>query len=194
MDILVGNKKYNVEVAENEEERMKGLQEVIEMDDDEGMLFIFPEPQHVDFWMKDTEIPLDIIFINSDLEVISVKQGEPMSEDFISEDNVQYVLEVNQNSGIEEGDDVILDYEEDDEEDEAAKMYVLGSDGQAQYELVGGERIFSRPNTKVLVSKAKKAYKTKSDSDYKALGRQVFKYLEKQNSNEPEYTSLPDNE
>ncbi len=194
MDILVGNKKYDVEVAENEEERMKGLQEVIEMDDDEGMLFIFPEPQHVDFWMKDTEIPLDIIFINSDLEVISVKQGEPMSEDFISEDNVQYVLEVNQNSGIEEGDDVILDYEEDDEEDEAAKMYVLGSDGQAQYELVGGERIFSRPNTKVLVSKAKKAYKTKSDSDYKALGRQVFKYLEKQNSNEPEYTSLPDNE
>lgn len=194
MDILVGNKKYDVEVAENEEERMKGLQEVIEMDDDEGMLFIFPEPQHVDFWMKDTEIPLDIIFINSDLEVISVKQGEPMSEDFISEDNVQYVLEVNQNSGIEEGDDVILDYEEDDEEDGAAKMYVLGSDGQAQYELVGGERIFSRPNTKVLVSKAKKAYKTKSDSDYKALGRQVFKYLEKQNSNEPEYTSLPDNE
>lgn len=194
MDILVGNKKYDVEVAENEEERMKGLQEVIEMDDDEGMLFIFPEPQHVDFWMKDTEIPLDIIFINSDLEVISVKQGEPMSEDFISEDNVQYVLEVNQNSGIEEGDDVILDYEEDDEEDEAAKMYVLGSDGQAQYELVGGERIFSRPNTKVLVSKAKKAYKTKSNSDYKALGRQVFKYLEKQNSNEPEYTSLPDNE
>lgn len=191
MDILVGNKKYDVEVAENEEERMKGLQEVIEMDDDEGMLFIFPEPQHVDFWMKDTEIPLDIIFINSDLEVISVKQGEPMSEDFISEDNVQYVLEVNQNSGIEEGDDVILDYEEDDEEDEAAKMYVLGSDGQAQYELVGGERIFSRTNTKVLVSKAKKAYKTKSDSDYKALGRQVFKYLEKQNSNEPEYVESP---
>ena len=191
MDILVGNKKYDVEVAENEEERMKGLQEVIEMDDDEGMLFIYPEPQHVDFWMKDTEIPLDIIFINSDLEVISVKQGEPMSEDFISEDNVQYVLEVNQNSGIEEGDDVILDYEEDDEEDEAAKMYVLGSDGQAQYELVGGERIFSRPNTKVLVSKAKKAYKTKSDSDYKALGRQVFKYLEKQNSNEPEYVESP---
>lgn len=191
MDILVGNKKYDVEVAENEEERMKGLQEVIEMDDDEGMLFIFPEPQHVDFWMKDTEIPLDIIFINSDLEVISVKQGEPMSEDFISEDNVQYVLEVNQNSGIEEGDDVILDYEEDDEEDEAAKMYVLGSDGQAQYELVWGERIFSRPNTKVLVSKAKKAYKTKSDSDYKALGRQVFKYLEKQNSNEPEYVESP---
>ena len=191
MDILVGNKKYDVEVAENEEERMKGLQEVIEMDDDEGMLFIFPEPQHVDFWMKDTEIPLHIIFINSDLEVISVKQGEPMSEDFISEDNVQYVLEVNQNSGIEEGDDVILDYEEDDEEDEAAKMYVLGSDGQAQYELVGGERIFSRPNTKVLVSKAKKAYKTKSDSDYKALGRQVFKYLEKQNSNEPEYVESP---
>ena len=48
-----------------------------------------------------------------------------MSEDFISEDNVQYVLEVNQNSGIEEGDDVILDYEEDDEEDDRGSEIFL---------------------------------------------------------------------
>lgn len=191
MDILVGDKAYDVEVADTEEARIKGLQDVAEMDDDEGMLFVFPEPQHVDFWMKDTEIPLDIVFINSNLEVISVKQGEPMSEDFISEDDVNYVLEVNQGSGISSGEEVILDYDDDSDEEMEAKMYVLGSDGQAQFELEGGERIFSRPNTKVLVAKAKKANKSKSDTDYKALGRQVFKYLQTQNTNEPEYVESP---
>lgn len=137
--------------------------------------------------MKDTKIPLDIIFINSDLEVISVKEGEPLSEDFLSEDNVQYVLELNQKSGIQKDDDVILD----DITDDDIKMYVIGSDGKPQYELTGGERIFSRPNTRVLISKAKKAFKSKSDSDYKSLGKQLFKYLKIQNSNEPEYVDSP---
>jgi len=39
------------------------------------MLFVFEEPKHVDFWMKDTLIPLDIIFIDSDEKVISVAKG-----------------------------------------------------------------------------------------------------------------------
>lgn len=185
--IEVNNKKYNVLVARTEEERETGLQDKEELAENEGMLFVFPEEQHVDFWMKDTKIPLDIIFINSDLEVISVKEGEPLSEDFLSEDNVQYVLELNQKSGIQKDDDVILD----DITDDDIKMYVIGSDGKPQYELTGGERIFSRPNTRVLISKAKKAFKSKSDSDYKSLGKQLFKYLKIQNSNEPEYVDSP---
>ena len=44
--------------------------------------------------MKDTKIPLDIIFINEDLEVLSVYKGEPYSEEIISEENVVFVLEV----------------------------------------------------------------------------------------------------
>ena len=44
---------------------------------DEGMLFIYEEPDTVAFWMKDTDIPLDIVFIDEDEEVISVKQGIP---------------------------------------------------------------------------------------------------------------------
>jgi hypothetical protein len=44
-------------------------------------------------------------------------------------------------------------------------------------ELEGGERIFSRKNTKVLIKYAKKAYKTKEDKDYKALGKRLFKFL-----------------
>ena len=113
MKIEIGDREYNVTCARTEEERIKGLQGVTEMKDDEGMLFFFEEPQTVGFWMKDTKIPLDIIFINEDMVVISVYQGEPENENIAEEDDVRFVLEVNQGSGIKEGDD--LDIEEDEE-------------------------------------------------------------------------------
>lgn len=100
MKIEIGDKEYNVKVAKTEEEREKGLQNVKELPEDEGMLFIFDNPQTVGFWMKDTLIPLDIIFINEDMEVISIYKGESRNEDIAEEDDVKYVLEVNQNSGI----------------------------------------------------------------------------------------------
>lgn len=74
IDIKIGNKEYEVLVAETEEEKTKGLQDVEELDDDEGMLFVYNEPQQVVFWMQDTTVPLDIIFINDDFEVISVQK------------------------------------------------------------------------------------------------------------------------
>ena len=182
----IEDKQYNVLVAESEEEKVEGLQDVAKMEDNEGMLFVYDVPQSVDFWMKDTEIPLDIVFIDEDEEVISVKQGIPLSKEFISEDNVKYVLEVNQGSGIKPGDDV--DFEDEDiEDDDLSTMYVIGSDGSSQFELLGGERIFSRPHTKILINSAKKAYLSKKDSDYKRLGKQAFKYLNKQDTQKPEY-------
>ena len=186
--IEIEDKEYEVLVAETEEEKVKGLHDVIEMNDNEGMLFVYDNPQHVDFWMKDTEIPLDIVFIDEDEEVISVKQGIPFSEEFISEDNVKYVLEVNQNSGIKPGDDV--DFDDEDWEESLSTMHVIGSDGTSQFELLGGERIFSRPNTRILVKGARRAYKSKKDSDYKRLGKQVFKYLKIQDNNDPSYVEM----
>jgi len=56
-------------------------------------------------------------------------------------------------------------------------MKIIGSDGNVQGIIQGGERIFSRKNTKVLIRQAKKAYASKSDSDYKRLGKSMFKYL-----------------
>jgi len=50
--------------------------------------------------MKDTYIPLDIIFIDDDDEVLSIYKGKPLDETIAEEDNVKYVLELNQNSGI----------------------------------------------------------------------------------------------
>lgn len=153
------------------------------------MLFVYDEPQDVSFWMKDTKIPLDIIFINEDEEVVSVKQGTPMSEEPITESRVQYVLEVNQNSGIKEGDEVEI--EDDDDSEELQKMKVLAPDGTVQMELEGGERIVSRRETKILIKKAKKAYQSKDDKDYKALGRYIFKVFNKQDNRDPEYVDSP---
>lgn len=182
MKIEIGDKEYNVTCAKTEEERIKGLQGVTELKEDEGMLFFFDEPQTVAFWMKDTLIPLDIIFIDEDMEVISIYKGKPKSTTMAEEDNVKFVLEVNQNSGIQEGDE--LDIEEDEE---LPTMKVIAPDGSTQMELKGGERIFSRKNTRTLIRMAKKAKSTKSDSDYKRLGKKMFSYIKQQDEREPEY-------
>ena len=187
MKIEIGDKEYNVTCARTEEERIKGLQGVTELKDDEGMRFFFEEPQTVGFWMKDTKVPLDIIFISEDMEVISVYQGEPENENIAEEDNVKFVLEVNQGSGIEEGDE--LDIEEDEE---LPKMKVIAPDGSTQMELEGGERIFSRKNTRTLIRMAKRASKSKEDKDYKALGKKMFTYLKQQDEREPESVEKKD--
>ena len=189
MKVEINDKEYDVKVATTSDEMSKGLQNVKELPEDEGMLFIFEEPQTVGFWMKDTEIPLDIIFIDEDLEVLSIYKGQPNNQDIVEEDNVKYVLELNINSGVSVGDEVEL---EDEDDDEVGKMIVLASNGETQMELEGGERIFSRKNTRVLIKQAKKADLSKTDADYKRLGKSMFKYLKIQDGNDPEYVKLKD--
>ena len=188
MKIEIGDKEYNVEVARTEEEKVKGLQEKESLGEDEGMLFVYDEPQEIAFWMKDTAIPLDIVFMDEDGEVISVKQGQPYDETLLEEDGVMYVLEVNQNSGIQPGDELDM---EDDDDDNQPVMKVLAPDGSTQMELEGGERIFSRKNTKTLIKMAKRAYSSELDKNYKALGKKAFKYLHIQDTNTPEYVDTP---
>ena len=86
---------------------------------------------------------------------------------------------------------IIIDVDSTKESEEET-MKVLGPNAEIQMELVGGERIFSRKNTKILLNLAKKAYKSKSETDYRILGRKVFKFLDIQDSNNPEYVEVPD--
>lgn len=187
VDITIGDKKYKVEIADTPEKQEKGLMGRKSLPEDQGMLFIYDEPQDLSYWMKDTLISLDIIFIDDDMEVVSVKQGQPMSEEPITEDDVQYVLEVNSNSGIEEGDQLVVE----DSDDKEYSMHVLFPDGSTQMNLKGGERIVSRRETKILIKKAKKAEASKTDGAYRALGRYIFKVLKRQDSREPEYVDSP---
>lgn len=187
VDITIGDKKYKVEIADTSEKQEKGLMGRESLPEDQGMLFIYDEPQDLSYWMKNTLISLDIIFIDDDMEVVSVKQGQPMSEEPITEDDVQYVLEVNSNSGIEEGDQLVIE----DFDDKEYSMHVLFPDGSTQMNLKGGERIVSRRETKILIKKAKKAEASKTDGAYRALGRYIFKVLKRQDSREPEYVDSP---
>lgn len=187
VNIEIGKQRYKVEVACTEEDRIKGLQGRESLDENKGMLFVFDEPDTIDFWMQDTNIPLDIIFIDEDFEVISVYKGQPHDETIAEEDDVQFVLEVNQGSGIKEGDELDID-----DDDEVPTMKVIAPDGSTQMELNGGERIFSRKNTKTLIRMAKRADKSKADKDYKALGKKMFTYLKQQDEREPEYVEAPE--
>ena len=188
MKIAINNKEYNVKVAETPEDQQKGLQGVEALPENEGMLFIYDNEEERSFWMKDTLVPLDIIGINDELEVTSVNKGIPGNEELITFE-AQYVLELNENSGVQIGDEVEF-LEEDKLDTSNNKMLVLDKDGNVQMELDGGERIFSRKNTRVLVRLAIHANKTKEESDYKKLGKKIFKFLDIQESNEPQYVEL----
>ena len=186
--IEIGNKKYKVQEARTDEEKEKGLQGVTELPEDEGMLFYFDPPEDVSMWMQNTKIPLDIIFINDDDEVVYVGEGIPNSEEKITVQDVAFVLEVNKGSGIKEGDE--LEFED------GPVMRVLAQDGSTQMNLWGGERIFRRAFTKQIINWAKKAIEVKEDKEKydsicKRLGRKIFKEIKAQDTRPAEYVWAP---
>lgn len=188
-NIYIGNKEYKVQEAHTEEEKEKGLQGVSSLPEDQGMLFFFEEPQEVSMWMKDTLIPLDIIFINEDNEVIKVAQGEPNDETPIIAQDTLYVLEVNKNSGVKEGDELEI-------QTEGPVMKVLAQDGSSQMDLWGGERIFRRPFTKQIIKWAKKTQEFKDNEEeltriYIRLGKKMFKEIKIQDTRPAEYVESP---
>ena len=190
--VEIGNRVYKCQVAKNEEDRRKGLQGIEHLPPDEGMLFVWNEEGTREMWMKDTKIPLDQIAINDNDEVVLVYTAQPEDETLVPFMNAKYILEVNAESGIVEGDE----FEIDDSDDlNKYVMKVLAPDGSTQMYLQGGERIVSRKETRTLIKKAKKAYANKG-GDYdrycKSLGKYMFKILKGQDSRDPEYVQVPD--
>ncbi|RWN99579.1 DUF192 domain-containing protein [Mesorhizobium sp.] len=104
-----GERSFSVEIADTSAEREAGLMFRQDMADDHGMLFVFEEPRDVSFWMKNTPMPLDLIFVGQDGRIRAIKQGEPQSEAMIAPgEPVRFVLELKAGtaarSGIEDGD------------------------------------------------------------------------------------------
>lgn len=90
-------KEVDVEIADNEDKRHIGLMFRDKMEENQGMLFIFPTEEQQAFYMKNTIIPLDIIFINAKKQIVKIhKYTTPYSEkDLLSGKPVLYVVEVN---------------------------------------------------------------------------------------------------
>lgn len=187
MEIKINNKVYQVKEVTTPEEKQIGLQGVNSLPENEGMLFYFGPNEKASMTMKTVKFPIDIIFIDEFDEVQYVYKGKPGSKKIVSVPNTRYVLEVNAGSGIKIGDEIEF------EDDGGPVMKVLYQDGTTQYSLWGGERIFSRKNTKILIKKAKKAAESQQDKDFKALGKYMFKCIKTQDNREPEYVEKPQN-
>jgi len=100
--LKINNLDIKVEIAKTNEEKAKGLGEKKSLDENSGMLFIFEKNSEPTFWMKDTLIPLDIIWIN-DNKIVGIDKNV-LPEIGVSDDEltrypapskIDYVLEVN---------------------------------------------------------------------------------------------------
>jgi uncharacterized membrane protein (UPF0127 family) len=89
--------KIDIEIADNDYERQLGLMNRQSMEEMQGMLFIFPQQQYQSFWMRNTLFSLDMLFINSNKEIVTIhKNTTPLSEQsYPSTAPALYVLEVN---------------------------------------------------------------------------------------------------
>jgi hypothetical protein len=112
-----GEIKVNVEVADTEALRILGLSNRRYLGDYDGMLFVYDQNVNNPFWMKDTFINLDIIFIDEKGFIVDIKENnEPCSDSYcpqiLSDHEFRYVLEVNggfvRTNGVKEGQNVTM--------------------------------------------------------------------------------------
>jgi len=117
--VCIDGNCFEAEIADSKEEREQGLMHRESLDLDKGMLFIYKTEDIYPFWMKNTLIPLDMIWISEDLKVVSIFQNaEPCEKDPCPTikplKRAKYILEVNGGvvveKGIETGDVVRFEY------------------------------------------------------------------------------------
>ncbi|WP_390300310.1 DUF192 domain-containing protein [Gracilimonas halophila] len=89
--------KITVAVADDQQERNQGLMDVTELPADAGMLFIFPTEEELSFYMANTPLPLDIMFVNADSVIIRIHHSAAPfnSKQLFSDGPAQYVVETN---------------------------------------------------------------------------------------------------
>jgi len=109
------NIKIEAQLAQTILQQTKGLMNVKNLPENQGMLFVFLDESKKSFWMKNTYIPLDLIFISRDKKIVEIKENfEPCQQkkcpSYTSQKKAKYVLEVNggfcQKHQIKEGDEV----------------------------------------------------------------------------------------
>ena len=111
-ETAAGDRSFTIEIADDQSERSAGLMFRESLAPEAGMLFVYPGEQEIRMWMKNTLIPLDMLFVASDGRIVSIAENTvPLSEEVISSGAaVQGVIELAagtaQRLGIEPGDRV----------------------------------------------------------------------------------------
>jgi len=114
------NHRINVEIADTETLRRSGLMHRKQLPKDHGMLFVYPDQAIRGVWMKNTLIPLDILFLSEKGKVISMLRNLPPCKQelcpiFVSTYKAQYMLELNagfiDEHQMKTGQDLLLDYQ-----------------------------------------------------------------------------------
>jgi uncharacterized membrane protein (UPF0127 family) len=106
--------KIKTEIAKTPSTRERGLQFRDSLDENSGMFFVFEKSRKLCFWMMNTKIPLEILFISDDFEILDIKKMTPFSLDpVMSHSECRYALELNdgfcKKNGIEIGDFIKVD-------------------------------------------------------------------------------------
>ena len=107
--------KIKAELADTQEKKERGLMFRESLKENSGMFFTFDNDATFNFWMKNTLIPLDIIFLSKDFVIVEIIHAEPCKEEpcetYSTEKYSRYILEVNgnftANNNIEVGDRII---------------------------------------------------------------------------------------
>lgn len=96
-EIILGEQSIYVAISDTALTRAKGLSNTAPLKENQGMLFIFNEPDHYSFWMKEMKYPIDIIWFGENKKIVYMKENvDPNTypRGFTPDDVVLYVLEV----------------------------------------------------------------------------------------------------
>ena len=98
--VELNGQRFTIEIASDDASREHGLMERTKMDADHGMLFVFDDDAPRAFWMKNTKIPLDMLFFDADRKLVSVQRNVPPCQAdpcpaYSSGAPARYVLELN---------------------------------------------------------------------------------------------------
>jgi uncharacterized protein len=109
VQLRVAGHPVTVEVARTESQRERGLMGRTRLGPAEGMIFVFDRDEHLEFWMKNTPLPLSIAFLSSEGKILEIRDMQPFDLKTVrSRFSARYALEMNQGAfqklGASEGD------------------------------------------------------------------------------------------
>lgn len=102
--MTIGSRRFTLEIAADGENRRFGLMKRDSMPSDHGMIFAFPDESTLKFWMHDVRFPLDVIYLDGNGRIDSIKPMQPYDNSHVlSAGRVKYAIELNQGIAADAG-------------------------------------------------------------------------------------------